>query len=78
MVPVGAHTVMVRGRSCACASAARGLAGGRGRLARPAELRALAWLNTNWRSVVEGAAYDREVEGRITGQAALSLEGDDR
>ena len=43
-----------------------------------AELRALARLNANWRSVVEGAAYDREVEGRITGQAELSLEGDDR
>ena len=42
------------------------------------ELRALARLNANWRSVVEGAAYDREVEGRITGQVALSLEGDDR
>ena len=43
-----------------------------------AELRALSRLNANWRSVVEGAAYDREVEVRITGQAALSLEGDDR
>ena len=43
-----------------------------------AELRALARLNANWRSVVEGAAYDREVEGRVTGQAELSLEGDDR
>ena len=41
-----------------------------------AELRAR--LNANWRSVVEGATYDREVEGRITGQAALPLEGDDR
>ena len=43
-----------------------------------AELRALSRLNANWRSVVEGAAYDREVEGRVTGQAELSLEGDDR
>ena len=43
-----------------------------------AELRALARLNANWRSVVEGAAYDREVEERVTGQAELSLEGDDR
>ena len=43
-----------------------------------AELRALARLNANWRSVVEGAAYDREVEERVTGQAELSLEGDDQ
>ena len=67
---------MGRGRSCV--STTCGLAGGRGRLARPTELRALARLNANWRSVVEGAAYDREVEGRATGQAALPLEGDDR
>ena len=43
-----------------------------------AELRALARLNANWRGIVEGAAYDREVEERVTGQAELSLEGDDR
>ena len=43
-----------------------------------AELRALSRLNANWRSVVEGAAYDREVEGRVTGQAELSLEGEER
>ena len=67
---------MGRGRSGA--PTARGLAGGRGRLARPTELRALARLNANWRSVVKGAAYDRQVEGRFTGQVALSLEGDDR
>jgi len=73
MVPVGVHTGMGRGRPGA--STTCGLAGGRGRFARPTELRALARLNANWRSVVE---YDREVEVRITGQAALSLEGDDR
>ena len=43
-----------------------------------AELRALARLNANWRGIVEGAAYDREVEERVTGQAELSLEGDDQ
>ena len=43
-----------------------------------AELRALARLNANWRSVVEGAAYDREVEERVTGQPELPLEGDDQ
>ena len=43
-----------------------------------AELRALARLNANWRSVVEGAAYDREVEARVTGQPELPLEGDHR
>ena len=43
-----------------------------------AELRALARLNANWRSVVEGAAYDREVEERVTGQPELPLEGDHR
>ena len=43
-----------------------------------AELRALARLNANWRGIVEGAAYDREVEGRATGQAELPLEGDHR
>ena len=43
-----------------------------------AELRALARLNANWRGIVEGAAYDREVEGRATGQPELPLEGDHR
>ena len=76
MVSVGVHTGMGRGRPGA--STTCGLAGGRGRLARPTKLRALSKLNANWRSVVEGAAYDREVEGRVTGQAELSLEGDDR
>ena len=66
------------GRGRWCASTTCGLAGGRGRLARPTKLRALSKLNANWRSVVEGAAYDREIEGRVTGQAELSLEGDDR
>ena len=27
---------------------------------------------------VEGAAYDREIEGRSRGQAELALEGDER
>ena len=43
-----------------------------------AELRALARLNANWRGIVEGAAYDREVEERVTGQPELPLEGDHR
>ena len=43
-----------------------------------AELRALAKLNANWRGIVEGAAYDREIEGRSRGQAELALEGDER
>ncbi len=42
------------------------------------ELRALSKLNANWRSVVEGAAYDRESEGPIFGQTELALEDDDR
>ena len=55
------------------------LGGPRAQDAAPtAELRALDRLNANWRSVVEGAAYDREIEGRVTRQAELSLEGDDR
>ena len=43
-----------------------------------AELRALAKLNANWRGIVEGAAYDREIEDRRRGQAELALEGNDR
>ena len=43
-----------------------------------AELRALARLNANWRGIVEGAAYDREVEARSSGQEELTLESDDR
>ena len=43
-----------------------------------AELRALAKLNANWRGIVEGAAYDREIEGRSRGQAELALEGSKR
>ena len=53
------------------------LAGQKGEDATPtAELRALARLNANWRSVLEGNIYDREVEGRVTGQMELFLEGD--
>ena len=43
-----------------------------------AELRALSKLNANWRGIVEGAAYDREIEGRSRGQAELALEGNER
>ena len=43
-----------------------------------AELRALAKLNANWRGIVEGAAYDREIEGRVTRQAELALEGNEQ
>ena len=43
-----------------------------------AELRALAKLNANWRGIVEGAAYDREIEGRSRGQAELALGDDER
>ena len=43
-----------------------------------AELRALAKLNANWRGIVEGAAYDREIEGRSRGQAELALEDNER
>ena len=43
-----------------------------------AELRALSKLNANWRGIVEGAAYDREIEGRSSGQAELALEGNER
>ena len=42
-----------------------------------AELRALSKLNANWRSVVEGDAFEREIETRVTGQPELFLEGDD-
>ena len=41
-----------------------------------AELRALSKLNANWRNVVEGAAYDRESQGRIFEQGELVLEDD--
>ena len=41
-----------------------------------AELRALARLNANWRGVVEGDAFARETETRITGQQELTLESD--
>ncbi len=47
-------------------------------VAPTAELRALARLNANWRSVVEGGAFARETETRITGQRELVLESDDR
>ena len=43
-----------------------------------AELRALARLNANWRGVVEGDAFARETETRITGQQELTLESDGR
>ena len=43
-----------------------------------AELGALARLNANWRGVVEGGAFARETETRITGQQELTLESDDR
>ena len=43
-----------------------------------AELRALTRLNANWRSVVEGSAFARETETRITGQRELTLESDGR
>ena len=43
-----------------------------------AELRALARLNANWRGIVEGAAYDREVEARSSGQEELTLESSNR
>ena len=42
----------------------------------PAELRALDRLNANWRAVVEGEAFSREVETRVTGQGELMLESD--
>ncbi len=41
-----------------------------------AELGALARLNANWRGVVEGGAFARETETRITGQQELTLESD--
>ena len=44
----------------------------------PAELRALDRLNANWRAVVEGEAFTREVETRVTGQGELTLESDGR
>ena len=43
-----------------------------------AELGALARLNANWRGVVEGGAFARETETRITGQQELTLESDGR
>ena len=43
-----------------------------------AELRALSKLSANWRSIIEGAAYDREVESRSSGQAELALEDNGR
>ena len=43
-----------------------------------AELRVLARLNANWRSVVEGGAFARETEARITGQRELTLESEGR
>ena len=55
------------------------LGGPRAQDAAPtAELRALARLNANWRSVVEGEAFTRETETRVTGQRELVLESDDR
>ena len=42
------------------------------------ELRALAKLNANWRGIVEGAAYSRELEARSSGQTEFTLEGDVR
>ena len=44
----------------------------------PAELSALDRLNSNWRAVVEGEAFTREVETRVTGQGELALESDGR
>ena len=44
----------------------------------PAELGALDRLNANWRAVVEGEAFSREVETRVTGQGELVLESDGR
>ena len=44
----------------------------------PAELGALDRLNANWRAVVEGEAFTREVETRVTGQGELMLESDGR
>ena len=41
-----------------------------------AELRTLAKLNANWRAVVAGAAFAREIETRVTGQAGLFAEED--
>ncbi len=42
------------------------------------ELRALAKLNANWRGIVEGAAYSRELEARSSGQTEFTLESDVR
>ena len=42
------------------------------------ELRALAKLNANWRGIVEGAAYSREIEARSSGQTEFTLESDAR
>ena len=39
-----------------------------------AEQRALARLNANWRSVIEGAAFVDEIDRRVTGQQTLTLE----
>ena len=44
----------------------------------PAELSALDRLNANWRAVVEGEAFARETETRITGQRELTLESEGR
>ena len=70
------HIGMGRGRSCASTTCR--LAIGRGRFARPTELRTLSKLNANWQGIVEGAAYDREIEGRSHRQAETTLEGNDR
>ena len=44
--------------------------------ASTAELRALDKLNANWRGVVTGAAFARELESRVTGQPGLFQEDD--
>ena len=54
------------------------LAAGRRRLAWLIVLHALSKLNANWRGVVEGAAYGREVEARSSGQEELTLESNNR
>ncbi len=42
-----------------------------------AELGALSRLNANWRSIVEGSAYARETESRVTGQKEITFGGND-
>lgn len=44
--------------------------------ASTAELRALSKLNANWRAIITGAAFAREVKSRVTGQPGLFEEND--